>query len=347
MGCSVINGKLIIKFLLCFILLATTYSIAQSGLSSKFNSVQVDTSDFFPLTNGDYWEYRADNSYGSEYIFLKVIGDTLLPNGKLYKYFLETSTYSSPQEYYFRKDSFNVVRYFGDTIDCIDREYKYFDFYLPDSAIWEVCRDLGPCGNARGIAETYFDYTHYNFFGKPLETKRFEDVLTDSIDTLWVPCESRVYWLSKAIGITRIFYFNVGDFELTGALVEGQQFGTLVSIENKYDNLPKKSMLYQNYPNPFNPVTTIKYSIPSVGISPAYLPRLRLVGAGRTGRFMKFVQLKVYNILGEEVATLVNEQQPAGTYEVKFDGSSLPGGVYVYRLTAGEFRSVKKMTLIK
>ncbi|HLG32648.1 MAG TPA: T9SS type A sorting domain-containing protein [Ignavibacteriaceae bacterium] len=88
--------------------------------------------------------------------------------------------------------------------------------------------------------------------------------------------------------------------------------------------------LSQNYPNPFNPVTKIKYSIPSVGTS-----------------LMKFVQLKVYDILGNEVATLVNEAKPPGVYEVEFNATAFPSGIYFYRLIAGSFVETKKMILLR
>ncbi len=88
--------------------------------------------------------------------------------------------------------------------------------------------------------------------------------------------------------------------------------------------------LSQNYPNPFNPSTTIKYSIPAVGTS-----------------LTKFVQMKVYDILGKEVATLVNENKPAGNYEVNFNASNLSSGVYFYKLQAGNFIQIKKMTVVK
>ncbi len=88
--------------------------------------------------------------------------------------------------------------------------------------------------------------------------------------------------------------------------------------------------LSQNYPNPFNPSTTIKYSIPSVGTS-----------------LMKFVQLKIYDILGNTVATLVNENKPAGSYEAKFNASQLPSGIYFYKLKAGSFTETKKMMVVK
>jgi hypothetical protein len=103
------------------------------------------------------------------------------------------------------------------------------------------------------------------------------------------------------------------------------------SDEVSVNILPLKYTLYQNYPNPFNPATTIKYIIPSVG----------------TSRDLS-VQLKIYNILGQEVATLVNEQKPAGTYQVKFDASNMASGVYLYQLrTEGGFSATKKLLFLK
>ena len=90
-------------------------------------------------------------------------------------------------------------------------------------------------------------------------------------------------------------------------------------------NIPNGFKLFQNYPNPFNPSTTIKFSLPK----------------------SSFVSLKVYNLLGEEVATLVNEQKQAGNYSITFDAKGLPSGTYLYTLLAGETRIMKKMVLIK
>lgn len=89
--------------------------------------------------------------------------------------------------------------------------------------------------------------------------------------------------------------------------------------------IPKSIYLYQNYPNPFNPTTTIKYGIPQNGL----------------------VKLVVYDLLGKEVATLVNDEQSAGYYEVTFDASKLTSGVYFYKITSGDFSDVKKMLLVK
>ncbi|MEP0861470.1 MAG: T9SS type A sorting domain-containing protein, partial [Ignavibacterium sp.] len=89
--------------------------------------------------------------------------------------------------------------------------------------------------------------------------------------------------------------------------------------------IPATYELAQNYPNPFNPSTKIRYQIPNDG----------------------FVTLKIYDILGAEVSTLVNETKVAGKYEVNFDASSLASGVYIYKLTAGSFTSSKKLMVIK
>jgi hypothetical protein len=96
--------------------------------------------------------------------------------------------------------------------------------------------------------------------------------------------------------------------------------------------VPLSYSLAQNYPNPFNPSTTIEYTLPGMNNPPA----------GRQG-----VQLIIYNVLGQMVATLVNNTQPPGRYKVEFDGTNYASGVYFYRLTAGSFVKTNKMILIR
>jgi len=112
-------------------------------------------------------------------------------------------------------------------------------------------------------------------------------------------------------------------------------------LENYADELPTEFQLYQNYPNPFNPETTIRYSIPV---------ETRHSASG--GSSLQHVTLKVYDVLGREVVTLVNEYKQAGTYNEKFNvktrhGASLQSGVYFYRLQVGDYSETKKMLLIK
>ena len=100
------------------------------------------------------------------------------------------------------------------------------------------------------------------------------------------------------------------------------EYSQIVEVELPFGN---EFSLSQNYPNPFNPTTSLQYAIGS----------------------KQFVTLKVYDNLGREVATLINEEKPSGEYEVEFDGSALTSGIYFYQLKAGEFVDTKKMILLK
>jgi len=93
---------------------------------------------------------------------------------------------------------------------------------------------------------------------------------------------------------------------------------------------PAEFSLGQNYPNPFNPETKIKYAIPSGGLG-----------------IETAVQLKIYDVLGNEVAALVNEEKLPGEYQITFDGSGLVSGIYFYSLNAGNFSETKKMILLR
>ncbi|MBE0538749.1 MAG: 5'-nucleotidase C-terminal domain-containing protein [Ignavibacterium sp.] len=128
----------------------------------------------------------------------------------------------------------------------------------------------------------------------------------------------------------RIVYDNLMPTLINGGHIciknyVGDELEKLAALEDEVINLPNEYALEQNYPNPFNPSTTIKYSIPESGN----------------------VQLKVYDVLGNEVAILVNEAKVPGTYEVQFNASQIASGVYIYSLRAQNFVQTKKMILMK
>jgi hypothetical protein len=124
---------------------------------------------------------------------------------------------------------------------------------------------------------------------------------------------------------------NVSRPQGNGFDIGAYEFNTLTTVEE--DLSLQDFILFQNYPNPFNPATTIRYTIPFVIASVAKQSQL--------------VTLKVYDVLGNEIITLVNEEKPAGTFEVIWYTENLPSGVYFYRLSAGEFNLTKSMLLIK
>jgi len=115
---------------------------------------------------------------------------------------------------------------------------------------------------------------------------------------------------------------------------------TTVDVDDSPDEIPDGFVLYQNFPDPFNPSTTIRFSIPNMNDA---------TSAGARGGL---VVLKVYDVLGREVATLVEEALPAGEYELTFDAgkarrASITSGVYFYQLKSGGYVQRKKMVLIK
>lgn len=107
--------------------------------------------------------------------------------------------------------------------------------------------------------------------------------------------------------------------------IEINYSGAAATAVESYNELSAGYVLSQNYPNPFNPSTTINYQIPQ----------------------SSFVSLKVFDVLGREVASLVNKQQSQGNYTVNFNASNLPSGVYIYKITAGNFVQTKKLMLLK
>jgi hypothetical protein len=131
-------------------------------------------------------------------------------------------------------------------------------------------------------------------------------------------------YTDKNIQSNRVYY-RLKQIDYNGDISYSSEI--LVDLQT-----PNDFILYQNYPNPFNPTTSIKYAVSS-------LPD----GKAST----QLVQLKVYDVLGNEVATLVNEEKSAGMYEVEFNATKFASGVYYYKLQAGDFVQMKKMILMK
>jgi len=123
----------------------------------------------------------------------------------------------------------------------------------------------------------------------------------------------------------KLYFIQTAGTQQSVFLYEIDDSSTILSVENVSLEKPDEYFLNQNYPNPFNPTTTIRYQIPEIS----------------------FVTIKVYDVLGNEIATLVNEEKPAGNYEVEFIGKGLPSGIYFYRLQTGSFVETKKMVLLK
>jgi subtilisin-like proprotein convertase family protein len=137
-----------------------------------------------------------------------------------------------------------------------------------------------------------------------------------------------IFNTQNSLGWWRLSATDIFPSADNGVLVGwGIQFNNLnvTAAEQQSSQIPFKYALHQNYPNPFNPTTTIKYDIPKEGI----------------------VKIIIYDILGKEVMTLVNENKKAGSYTILFNAGSLASGVYFYNIEAGTFKDSKRMILVK
>jgi len=130
--------------------------------------------------------------------------------------------------------------------------------------------------------------------------------------------EEKVYNFADANLQAGTYFYRLRQTDLDGSYTVSNEISVEVTV-------PQEFSLSQNYPNPFNPTTVIKFSTPE----------------------NSNVKLSVFNMLGEEITTLVNGYKEAGSYEVKFDASNLNSGIYLYKIEAGDFVNIKKMMLVK
>jgi len=136
-------------------------------------------------------------------------------------------------------------------------------------------------------------------------------------------------WVAQTSGTTEtlrgVSFINVNTATVVGEVGTILRMSNATGIEDNTIKIHTNFTLMQNYPNPFNPSSTISYSVPEI----------------------VFVSIRVYDVLGNQVAILVNEEKPIGIYEIEFDATKLPSGIYFYKLQAGSFVETKKMVLMK
>ena len=161
----------------------------------------------------------------------------------------------------------------------------------------------------------------------------YEDLIfagTSPINGIYRSTNNGYFWLEFNDGLP---YKNAISLEVLDSTVYAGIWGfglwnrpiIVTAIEEERTEIPNEFLLTQNYPNPFNPFTTIEYQIPE----------------------MVFVNIKVYDVLGNELRILVNEEQNSGIYKITFEAGNLPSGVYFYRIQAGNFIETKKMLLLR
>jgi len=281
-----------------------------------FTSMQLHAQGNYPLEIGNWWDFWVIVTTlppVPAYV-TRVDRDTVMSNGMVYRV-LEggDSAWWSPK---FLRQQGSVVREYRTEIGA---EFVLCDFSALVGDTVEIRRY--PTGDSSTVILMYAGYS--NVFGRSRFTQRYKEVF---FSTPWYPNSWEVV---DSIGLYHMgiggYPPSFGDifFFLYGAVIRGVPIGT-VSVDVS-ETHPQNFVLYQNYPNPFNPSTTLSFSVP----------------------YSSFVTLKVYNVFGQEVATLVNEVKAPGEYRIDFHASNLPTGVYLYRLASGHFTQSKKMLLLK
>ncbi|NOX65375.1 MAG: T9SS type A sorting domain-containing protein [Chlorobi bacterium] len=279
--------------------------------------------EYNPLHVGDIWQYYFSDYTYPFYSTTKVVKDSIINRKKYFKkinYQVGSDPQSLNQISWERNDTVSGVSFMLDFQD-VDEDGDSLDELPLDSL--ELPR--------------WSRYTTYKYsFNDPFFWSGPKT--TFIYDSTWVVIDGDTV-ISRITEITELFWseeiadkfgiFNNASESpirwLTGAIIDGKQYGTIVDIEEPKNNIPTEIQLGNNYPNPFNPVTTIDYKIPVSGI----------------------VTLKVYDTLGREVVNLVNKEQKAGNYSVRFNAANLASGVYYYTLITDSKRITKSMISLK
>ena len=280
---------------------------------------EPDPNSFFPYSVGNIWEY--DMPYG-EIARIEIIRDSIGKDGFVYLF------YGSIFDPSWSIDTASSVVYFLPTRS----NQQYYKLTADSGDTWMVAYE-DSSGGRNGIRALVRGKYPSVVFGRPtvlMEIEYYELNWGDTVinDFSW---KINTETLASGFGLILNLYEEPWppSSVLIGCVIDGDTFGIITTVKEDI-KLPEEFYLSQNYPNPFNPSTNIKYAIGS----------------------RQYVSLVVYDVLGNEVAVLVNEEMLAGEHEVKFNGSGLASGVYVYRITATNngrivFANSKKMILLR
>jgi hypothetical protein len=282
-------------------------------------SLDTTSAKLMPLKAGNVWTYHWYFAFGPPTTgnFKNTITGTTTMNGHMY--FVVSTTGSTTQITYVRIDSAttNYIQY-ASTNSCSWLENEI----IQDS----LCSKL----NDSALAQCYpwykcTDTTNTQIFGQIIPYKSFTwSTFEQGVNRKYARNIGLIYSVRTALN-----YFY--ETTLKGCVIDGIVYGdtSITGLQPVSSEVPNKFCLSQNYPNPFNPITKIKFNIPP--------------SSGARG----VTRIVVYNVLGREITTLVDEQLKSGTYETEWDGTNYPSGVYFYKLITAGYTETRKMVLVK
>jgi hypothetical protein len=307
--------------------------------------------EVYQLWRGLYWENESRTTYAYN------VNNLLTQESyQLWEYHGGSGWVEVNRIIYTYDDKNNLIeklfqRYYGYTLL---EQYKYTYIYDWNNRLVE---DLG---QSFKYGDTSWVNSSKKFYSYDLNNNLIEELYQQWMDSIWVDTSKTLYsydgsnnlieqynkvwdgleWLNYSIG-SYIYDGNNNQIETLNQIwddsswvnVDRYLYSYIIVDVEQFEGEVKTYSLSNNYPNPFNPSTKIKYSIPSITL--------------RQAQSDIQVSLKVFDVLGNEIETLVNEEKPAGTYEITWYAENLPSGVYFYQLRAGNFIETKKMLLLK
>ena len=280
-------------------------------------SQAVSTDGFINYTEGNKWTYESRNSDKELIIEIKDCTETDT---------LTTCQVENFGEQIIHKDSVFITDFFSDYFspELSPAILKYYISDFPIDTVWDACWDCTESAADGGSEGFITNTTTLNIFGENVITKTIV-VKYGKNDPLGVP--SVQLEIAEKFGIISIQYWHGDALVLTGAVIEGEEYGNLI-VSNERD-LPVEEVrnfsLSSPYPNPFNPTTTITYQMEQPGQ----------------------VTINLYTITGQLVEELLNTYNTSGTYSFQLNGGNLSSGMYILRGRLGEKTESRTITLIK
>ncbi len=265
---------------------------------------------FYPLEVGNVWQYKVAN----------IVEDQTVNKG--YDFMKVLSDTIIGDNICFKVETvgwFDTIKYQiydslkGSIVSyLLDEEAISFKLNSMNNECWPYEMGSEICNRGTYLESIFDEEKPVIYFSQGGYNSKYFHLAKD-FGTVWMSYD--ISWISRDIWYYDLVYAKIGGIE----------YGTFVSVENEDSSHPIDYFLSQNYPNPFNPSTRINYSLPH----------------------SSKVTLKVYDILGNEIKTLVNKEQNAGIYEVEYDSKGLSSGIYFYRIVTDEFSETKKMILMR
>lgn len=264
--------------------------------------VDLLSQGYYPIQEGNLWQYREIDPMSSNIWQAEIGPDTTLSNSIMYSFYSGGGFGT------------NFLRQVGSKVFAYDREDSAEYVLLDFNANIEDTISVRNNGYRTIVLKSIIQ-------NQPNKQWIFSEYWGDSLYSYIF-----VTWtITDSIGLTGLTVEPGITYYLTGAIINGTVIGTITDVNEGINLIPNKATLLQNYPNPFNPITTIKFILPASDKA----------------------ELKIYNLIGQEIITLTSKYYSEGEHQIQWDASNQSSGIYFYKLKTSGYTETKKLLLLK